>query len=817
MQLKNNVFLILALSLLLPSVCFGLSVTAHVDKTTITHEDSIYLTIEVSGGKAVPDVSGITDFRVISQGSSSSFNFINGRSERKAGYQYALMPLAKGKLKIPAIKVQQGGSRAFTKEIIIHVKDRVPDSDKVKSIFARASVTKKKLVTGEQAVYSLQFFTSKRITGARFETPPAFKGFSSQSFDQEKNSTRTINGVQFHVTQLDYIIIPSSAGTFTIDPVVLIAKVVVRSGFNDTFFFSDRSKPVRVVSNPVQVTVSPLPPYQGTGRFSGLVGVFDIESAIDKTTLKAGESATLTVKISGTGNIMDAAVPQVLLDDETFKVYDDAPVEAAELGPDGYHGHKIFKKALVPVHPGKFEISPVALTYFDVDKNAYETRLSDSFFMDVEPSDKIHVVESQADSQTSNRVQKKEVMMVNRDILEIKDGMKALKQHRPISFPLFSILLAAPGALFLCVMFFAVIKQKTKSHRKEMSEKAARHFKTAMQKKKQGKDFLGEVYAGLHASILTRTDKKAESITSAEARDILEDAGIAQSKIDEMILLLEQIESIRFGGKLVDQNAAGNMLDQAEKMIKMIKMMCLAIICMGLFSGIPRDAAADATAVFTNAVNAYDAGSFSEAAQTFESIAMEGINNPYLFYNIGNAYLKAEDIGRAVLWYERALKINPGDPDLNFNLAHARGRVKDKIETSVQILDVLFFWESIISFKTVQITAITLSIVFFCWAGVQVILQKRVFSGIGILLSTLFAISSIIVLINFYQHSIKKSAVILASEVQIRSGTAESSTPLFTLHAGTTVRVLETRNKHLKIRFSKGKIGWVGAEAAEII
>ncbi len=63
---------------------------------------------------------------------------------------------------------------------------------------------------------------------------------------------------------------------------------------------------------------------------------------------------------------------------------------------------------------------------------------------------------------------------------------------------------------------------------------------------------------------------------------------------------------------------------------------------------------ADPGAAFTNAVRQYKAGRFSEAAKGFESLAVESVKNPYLYYNIGNACLKAGDPGRAVLWYERA-------------------------------------------------------------------------------------------------------------------------------------------------------------------
>ncbi len=186
MKVKRTFFVALVLLLILPATGICLDVMAHVDKLKISRENSVLLTVEVNGGKADLDLSMIRDFKVISRGSSSSYNYINGKSERKATYQYVLIPLAKGVLKIPAIKAVIGGQIAFTRPIDIHVSDQVVNPDETKTLFARADVTKTRLFAGEQTVYTLKFFTSKRLSGLGFERPPEFNGFSSKSFEKEK-------------------------------------------------------------------------------------------------------------------------------------------------------------------------------------------------------------------------------------------------------------------------------------------------------------------------------------------------------------------------------------------------------------------------------------------------------------------------------------------------------------------------------------------------------------------------------------------------------------------------------------------------------
>ncbi|MCP4670789.1 MAG: hypothetical protein GY857_05735 [Desulfobacula sp.] len=820
MKIKKIILVILLCLMALPGLCSTLNVTARVDKYKISLEDSIFLTIEVNGGKADLDLSGIKDFKVLSRGTSTSFNYINGKSQRKASYQYVLMPLSRGTLKIPALKATRKDQTAFTKQIIIHVADQIVDPHEIKALFSKAFMAKNQIFVGEQTIFTLQFFTSKRLSGLGFETPPGFNGLSAKPFDKEKSFTQNINGVLYNVTQVDYIITSSNPGLITIDPAVLIAKVTMRSNMNDSFFFSDRSKPVRVISNPVEIKVLPLPQYQttfqtlGDGKFSGLVGNFDIQSNIDKTTLKAGESATLTIKISGTGNIMDAIGPEMDFNEDEFKVYDDNPVETIKLTQQGYTGFKTFKKAIVPVNPGKYEIKPVSLIYFDVDKKVYTSVSTEPISLDVKPSEQMHLALQPQDKEKRQSIIKKEVALVNKDILEIKEGFKVLKKYKEINLGFFVLFLSIPAILFFGVKIFTMALKREMSMEKIMQERAKSHFKKAIKLNKDGHDFLSNLYSSLVSSILAKKGKKGETITIKEAKTILTDAGVDNENINQITTLLEHIESVRFGGKILDENMAKELLVKTKQIIKIFS---IVFVCLGVFTFAPHKAMADSTAVFIDAIKDYKTGNFQQAALKFESIAKNNVQNPYLYYNIGNSYLKARKTGHAILWYERAKILAPNDPDLNFNLAYAHGLVKDKKEDSVKIMEILFFWDNLIPVKIIQIMAVGFSLLFFMWASIQAIRQQRIFSGFGIILFSLFTITTAIVFVNYYKQTARLNAVIVGKEAVIRSGMADTSTKLFTLHAGTKIRVVEQRDGYLKIRFSNDKIGWVKTGHAIII
>jgi len=390
---------------------------------------------------------------------------------------------------------------------------------------------------------------------------------------------------------------------------------------------------------------------------------------------------------------MDAIGPEMDFNEDQFKIYDDNPVETIELTQQGYTGFKIFKKAIVPVKPGRYEIKPVSLIYFDVDKKAYKSISTEPISLDVAPSEQIHQVMQLQNTNNRQAMIKKEVALVNKDILEIKEGLKVLKNYREIDFLFFVLLLSIPAILFSGVKIFTMALKRELSVEKIMQEKAKLHFKKAIKFNKEGKDFLSNLYSSLVSSILAKADKKGESITIKEARSILTDAGMDNEKIDQVTLLLENIESVRFGGKILDENMAKQILLKTKQILKMFS---IVLVCFGVLSLAPLKAAADSTSVFIEAIKDYKTGDFQQAALKFESIAKSHVKNPYLYYNIGNSYLKAKDTGRAVLWYERAKILAPNDPDLNFNLNYAYGFVKDKKEDSVKIMEILFFWDNLI-------------------------------------------------------------------------------------------------------------------------
>lgn len=405
--------------------------------------------------------------------------------------------------------------------------------------------------------------------------------------------------------------------------------------------------------------------------------------------------------------------------------------------------------------------------------------------------------------------------MRNRDILDIRENISGISRDSQLSIPWFLILVLLPGLGFGCLNLIMAFKTREKTIGEQYRARAKKHLAAAGNASPGSAEFLTQIQSALTAAVLSRGDKQAESLTREETKNVLARAGEDHETANKVLELMDALDAARFGGGDMDEKTAAKCMAGVRGLLKILVLAACLSFAPALCPGPGH--ANDTAGLFIDATRAYQAGDYQVAAKKYETIAGSGIRNPSLFYNLGNAYLKAGDLGRAVLWYERARRLSPNDPDLKFNLDHARTRLKDKTDSSFTPMDVFFFWQGLISLKWLQYSAIGNSVLFFIWAGIRRVVNKKILSGPGlsmlVLLFTLVLASGL----EAFRLNSDHQAVILKERVAVRSGTMENATPLFDLHAGTRVRVMDKKKNHLKIRFAKGKVGWVSMDEAETI
>ena len=214
-------------------------------------------------------------------------------------------------------------------------------------------------------------------------------------------------------------------------------------------------------------------------------------------------------------------------------------------------------------------------------------------------------------------------------------------------------------------------------------------------------------------------------------------------------------------------------------------------------------------------------GYYQQAIAGYEQLIAAGIHNARLYYNLGNAYFRLNDLGHSILYYRRSLRLEPGNRQIQANLSYARSRRLDQIDVGSQrsLLHQLIFWQNEFSIQTQWMLALT----GYClvWSGAFAHLFWRRPSLLwgmagAAFFCLVFAGST---LLTHYQNTTSRAGVIVAEEVVVRKGNGESYTPQLPqpLHAGTEFVVLEARGSWLAIQLDNGTSGWIRRDSAALL
>ncbi len=225
----------------------------------------------------------------------------------------------------------------------------------------------------------------------------------------------------------------------------------------------------------------------------------------------------------------------------------------------------------------------------------------------------------------------------------------------------------------------------------------------------------------------------------------------------------------------------------------------------------------------TRANEAYAQEDYIKAIELYEQTAREHGVSSDLYYNLGNAYYKHNEFAKAILNYERALLLNPGNEDARFNLDMANTHIVDKIDPVGRFF--LSVWiDSMRSYLSSNTWAVIGIIAFFLFIGgcylylfTRSVRLKKIgfFGGIVVLLVAIMA--------NCFawglneKKEIRNEAIVFDATVSVKSSPAESGTDLFVLHEGTKVVVLSKVGEWSEVKISDGNRGWLPSAAIEII
>jgi len=211
----------------------------------------------------------------------------------------------------------------------------------------------------------------------------------------------------------------------------------------------------------------------------------------------------------------------------------------------------------------------------------------------------------------------------------------------------------------------------------------------------------------------------------------------------------------------------------------------------------------------------YQKGNYQKAVEVYSKLVNEGYESEELFFNLGNAYYRLNQIGYAILNYEKALKLSPGDEDAKYNLAIAHAKTKDKIE----VMPKPFFtewWHSFINLFSVSgwtiltyiFYLIFLSSIALYFFAREIKIQKYSFFS-SLILGGIFFFTAFMLLMKLNYENNFHFGIVVENSAAAKLSPYENSNDAFIIHEGTKVTLEDKVDNWIKIKLPDGKVGWL--------
>jgi tetratricopeptide (TPR) repeat protein len=792
----------------------------------------------------------------------SSYQMINGHTSSSSSitYTYIVVATKNGSFTIPAAHAVVDGKSIASNTLTIKVAgsarnqanggmggqrqrdeegelrdagSRISGSD----LFIKVSANKKRVYEQEPILLTYKVYTLVTLTQLEGKMPD-LKGFHTQEVDlpqQKSFKLETVNGRPYKtVTWSQYVMFPQLTGKLQIPSITFNGIVAQQNRNIDPFeaFFNGGSGYIEVkkqIQAPgIEIQVDPLP--QRPANFSGGVGKFSISAQLDKTEVKANDPIKLHVVVSGIGNLKLIKQPVVEFPKD-FDKYDAKITDNTKLTTNGVEGSMIYDILAVPRHQGKYEIPPIEFTYFNTTTRQYETARTEGFTLSV--------AKGAGGSNVSDFTGQEDLQMLGKDIRHIKTG--DTRQHSLDDFFFGStgywIALAVLALIFISL--FVIFRQRAIENANITKRRAGKANKVATKRLKKASklmadnkpgEFYDEVLRALWGYVGDKLNIPVEQLSHDNISQRLTERNVDGDTIGQFMGALDECEFERYApgdpkgnmNKVFDK--AMTAIEKIEGTMKKkvhVNTSATKVVLILIAYHLSLIAAFGVTKA--EADSAYVRGEYQQAITHYEALLKQGASAD-LYFNLGNAYYRTENITRAVLNYERALLLAPSDRDIRFNLQMARSKTTDKI-TPEQEMFFVTWYHSLVNLASVDGWARTalLSLALAIVLALLYLFSERIWLRKVGFFGAIFALT-LFVLSNVFAHQQKdllvnrRGAIVIAPAVTVKSTPAKQGTDLFILHEGTKVTITDASMKEWKgVRLADGKEGWIETRHIELI
>ena len=826
-------------------------------------------TTDVKGFRAGSIPDGFEVLMGPSTSTQQSFQMINGRTSQSSSvtYTYILAAVKKGTFIISGAHATVDGKSAYSSSVRINVSGKAqnqqygggmqqqqgaqvrPSGSRISGndLFIKVSANKTRVHEQEPILLTYKVYTQLELTQLEGKMPD-LTGFHTQEVplpQQKSFHIETVNGRPYRcVTWSQYVMYPQMTGKLQIPSITFKGLVVQENRNVDPFeaFFNGGSGYVEVkkdiVAQGMTIQVDPLP--QKPSNFSGGVGRFTISASLDHNKVKAGDPVKVRIVVGGNGNLKLIKQPEVQLPND-FDKYDAKVTDKTKLTASGLTGNMIYDVLIVPRNQGKYQLQPIELTYFDTSTNKYKTIRTNPMVLEVEKgSGKVGDVADYSQRQ-------------DKDIHFIHDGAPEMVDTNDYFFgsPLYTILNALVVVIFL-VLLIVFRKQAMEMANidamrgKKANKVAGKRLKLAAKLMAEGKSsaFYDEVLRALWGYVSDKLSIPVSQLSRENIAEKLSARNASQSDIDTFLEALDECEFERYA----PGDAAGNMQKTYDKAVSAITnieegmknkkkaasgamsiLLVLVMMLCGNASVKAQEQQVDSLksesvqSLKQKADDAYSKGKYQEAIVNYEAALKKG-KSADIYYNLGNAYYRTDNVTRAVINYEKARLLAPGDDDINHNLEVARSKTIDNIQPGEKIFFKVWFEDiktsmGIDTWATLSLISLVVALILFLvYLFVKQMAVRKVAFYLSLVLVIFFIFGNVFAsqLKDFATSS--SAAIIVSPTVTAKKTPTDQASDVCVLHEGTRVEITDNALKGwYGIRLADGREGWITDKDVEVI
>ena len=398
--MKQKIYYILILCALMSLSTYAqtpeLVASVSKNKLGLNQRVKIQFTINKQGADNF-QAPNFKNFQIVSGPSQSiSQSWVNGNASFSQSYNYIIKPLKKGEFLIPSASIKLNNKILTSKAVKVIVLDPVeipkdpndPNYIAQQNVHLVAEISKSSPYVGEGIYVEYRLYVSQNISVRDFSytDSPQYNGFWNQDIKIRGLTTQngTYNGEQYRYVVLQKaLLIPTKSGKLTIDPIEMDIVIGVPTGRGDFFGNPIVKNVTKSFASAKKFIRSKELPIEGKPEsFNGAVGDFNFIVSSSKNILKSNETATVSVKVTGNGNLKLFELPEIKTPSE-LEVFTPEQKEKINVTSRGIRGSVTKNYTVVPQFKGKYKVPSTEFSYFDLKEKKYVRLTSEDIFVDV--------------------------------------------------------------------------------------------------------------------------------------------------------------------------------------------------------------------------------------------------------------------------------------------------------------------------------------------------------------------------------------------------------------------------------------------------